>query len=133
MNHLERYWNDFKTSNHYKFQANYKINAMKIMFDLHTLKQRRAYMNMRTDIEEQNRREVEREVRKLREKISDLKVQITSITKGVPISQFDVLGSRERRKSDADASDITPESSDMTIIMTSDKVVASSAFRDSRS
>ena len=106
---------------------------MKIMFDLHTLKQRRAYMNMRTDIEERNRREVEREVRKLREKISDLKVQITSITKGVPISQFDVLGSRERRKSDTDASDITPESSDMTIIMTSEKVVASSAFRDSRS
>ena len=66
---------------------------MKIMFELHTLKQRRAYMHIRTDMEERNRREVEREVRKLREKISDLKVQITSITKGVPISQFDVLGS----------------------------------------
>ena len=62
-----------------------------------------------------------------------MKVQISSITKGVPISQFDVLGSRERRKSDTDVSDISPESSDMTIIMTSDKVVASHAFRDSRS
>ena len=76
-------------------------------------------MNLRTDLEERRRKEVQREVWKLREKISDLKVQITSITKGVPISQFDVLGSRERRKSAEDAvSDITPESSDMTIIMT---------------
>ena len=92
---------------------------MKIMFELHTIKQRRAYMNLRTDLEERRRKEVQREVWKLREKISDLKVQITSITKGVPISQFDVLGSRERRKSAEDAvSDITPESSDMTIIMT---------------
>ena len=89
------------------------------MFELHTIKQRRAYMNLRTDLEERRRKEVQREVWKLREKISDLKVQITSITKGVPISQFDVLGSRERRKSAEDAvSDITPESSDMTIIMT---------------
>ena len=89
------------------------------MFELHTIKQRRAYMNLRTDLEERRRKEVQREVWKLREKISDLKVQITSITKGVPISQFDVLGCRERRKSAEDAvSDITPESSDMTIIMT---------------
>ena len=90
-------------------------------------------MHIRTDMEERSRKEVEREVRKLREKISDLKVQITSITKGVPISQIEVLGRRERRKSDADASDISPESSDMTIIMTSEKAVASHAFRDSRS
>ena len=75
---------------------------MKIMFELHTLKQRRAYMHIRTDMEERNRREVEREVRQLREEISDLKVQITSITKGVPISQFRVLGSCERRRFDAD-------------------------------
>ena len=65
---------------------------MKIMFDLHTLKQRRAYMNMRTDIEERNRREVEREVRKLREKISDLKVQITSITKEENVGQWSSKG-----------------------------------------
>ena len=87
------------------------------MFELHTLKQRRAYMHLRTDVEQRRRKKVQGEVWKLREKISDLKVQITSITKGVPISQFDVLVSSERRKSDADVSDITPESSDITIIM----------------
>ena len=35
-------------------------------------------------------------MRKLREKISDLKVQVTSITKGIPISQWDVLAGRYR-------------------------------------
>ena len=32
-------------------QANFKINAMRIMFELHTLKQRRVYQNMRADQE----------------------------------------------------------------------------------
>ena len=65
-----------------------------------------------------------------------MKVQITSITKGIPISQWDVLASRytpytcvlfhayylqlfltfvrERRKSEADASEDTPDS-DITL------------------
>ena len=47
---------------------------MRIMFDLHTLKQRRAYMNIRAEIEERGRQDVESEVKRLREKISDLKV-----------------------------------------------------------
>ena len=83
------------------------------------------------------------QVRKLRENISDLKVQVSSITKGIPISQWDILAgrwvlsvitshhtkpchlmschvtsyySRERRKSDADISESgsSPESSDLT-------------------
>ena len=45
------------------------------MFDLHTLKQRRAYMNIRAEIEERGRQDVESEVKRLREKISDLKVR----------------------------------------------------------
>ena len=32
-------------------QANYKINAMKIMFDLHTFKQKKVYQNMRAEQE----------------------------------------------------------------------------------
>ena len=75
-------------------QANFKISAMRILYELHTLKQRRAYMNLRAEIEQSGRVKVEKEVRKLREKISDLKVQITSITKGIPISQWDVLAGR---------------------------------------
>ena len=34
------------------------------------------------------------QVRKLRENISDLKVQVSSITKGIPISQWDILAGR---------------------------------------
>ena len=67
---------------------------MRILYELHTLKQRRAYMNLRAEIEQSGRVKVEKEVRKLREKISDFKVQITSITKGIPISQWDVLAGR---------------------------------------
>ena len=32
-------------------QANYKINAMRIMFDLHTYKQKKIYQNMRAEAE----------------------------------------------------------------------------------
>ena len=32
-------------------QANYKINAMRIMFDLHTFKQKKIYQNMRAEQE----------------------------------------------------------------------------------
>ena len=67
---------------------------MRILYELHTLKQRRAYMNLRAEIEQSGRVKVEKEVRKLREKSSDFKVQITSITKGIPISQWDVLAGR---------------------------------------
>ena len=93
-------------------KANYKISAMRVLYELHSLKQRRAFMILRAEIEEGNRVKVENEVgflknhilklkfnnlskvRKLREKISDLKVQVTSITKGIPISHWDVLASR---------------------------------------
>ena len=56
------------------------------------------------------------QVRKLREKISDLKVEVTSITKGIPISQWNLSSvSKERRKSDADISSTTsPDSSELT-------------------
>ena len=127
-------------------QANYKISAMRILYELHSLKQRRAYMIIRAEIEEKHRQRVETEVRewnivmltlncgnlttpatsagqcwsqwqragalahsptltgyfitsnlqvrKLRENISDLKVQVSSITKGIPISQWDILAGR---------------------------------------
>ena len=37
--------------NLYFHQANYKINAMRIMFDLHTFKQKKIYQNMRAEQE----------------------------------------------------------------------------------
>ena len=43
-------------------QANYKINAMRILYELHSLKQRRAYMVIRAEIEEKHRQRVEQEV-----------------------------------------------------------------------
>ena len=43
-------------------QANYKINAMRILYELHSLKQRRAYMVIRAEIEEKHRQRVEMEV-----------------------------------------------------------------------
>ena len=62
-------------------------------------------------------------MRKLREKISDLKVQVTSITKGIPISQWDMLAGRERRKSDPEISSTTsPDSSEETGTTTSSRV-----------
>ena len=45
-------------------KANYKINAMKILYELHTLKQRRAFINLRAEIEEDRRKKVENEVGK---------------------------------------------------------------------
>ena len=43
-------------------KANYKISAMRILYELHSLKQRRAFMNLRAEIEEGNRVKVENEV-----------------------------------------------------------------------
>ena len=43
-------------------QANFKISAMRILYELHTLKQRRAYMNLRAEIEQSGRVKVEKEV-----------------------------------------------------------------------
>ena len=43
-------------------QANYKISAMRILYELHSLKQRRAYMIIRAEIEEKHRQRVETEV-----------------------------------------------------------------------
>ena len=44
-------------------QANFKISAMRILYELHTLKQRRAYMNLRAEIEQSGRVKVEKEVK----------------------------------------------------------------------
>ena len=43
-------------------KANYKISAMRVLYELHSLKQRRAFMNLRAEIEESNRVKVENEV-----------------------------------------------------------------------
>lgn len=46
----------------------------------------------------QTRERVETEVRRLREKISDLKIQISTITKGIPMSKIEL---RDDKKSTA--------------------------------
>ena len=43
-------------------KANYKISAMRVLYELHSLKQRRAFMILRAEIEEGNRVKVENEV-----------------------------------------------------------------------
>lgn len=43
-------------------KANYKISAMRVLYELHSLKQRRAFMSLRAEIEEGNRVKVENEV-----------------------------------------------------------------------
>ena len=53
-------------------KANYKISAMRVLYELHSLKQRRAFMNLRAEIEEGNRVKVESEVSILKVSCLDL-------------------------------------------------------------
>merc|ERR1712098_973082 len=71
-------------------KANYKIQAAKIQYDIYSLSQRLRYTIMRTENEEKRRETVEQEVRALRDRISEQKVQISTITKGVPMSKIEL-------------------------------------------
>merc|ERR1740123_1229521 len=77
-------------------KANWKIQAAKLAYEIYSLTQRLRYTNFRAENEEKRRETVEREVRVLREKISVLKIQISTITKGVPMSKIEV---REDKRS----------------------------------
>merc|ERR1712029_528857 len=71
-------------------KANWKIQAAKLAYEIYSLTQRLRYTTFRSENEEKRREQVEREVRILREKISVLKIQISTITKGVPMSKIEV-------------------------------------------
>ena len=58
-------------------KANYKISAMRVLYELHSLKQRRAFMNLRAEIEEGNRVKVENEVGIMIMKVSYLGLMIS--------------------------------------------------------
>ena len=98
-------------------QANFKIQAAKLAYEIYSLTQRLRYTTFRAENEEkvthcycctqdkndkfnfhlhQRREQVEKETRILREKISVLKIHISTITKGVPISKIEV---REDKRS----------------------------------
>jgi len=82
-------------------KANWKIQAAKLAYEIYSLTQRLRYTSFRAENEEKRREQVEREVRILREKISVLKIQISTITKGVPITKIEV---REDKRSIARSS-----------------------------
>ena len=87
-------------------QANYKIQAAKVQYDIYSLLQRLRVNKMRSEHEEkvkiktkeskksyiphQMRENVEQEVRYLRDTISNHKIHISTITKGVPMSKIEV-------------------------------------------
>lgn len=83
-------------------KANFKIQAAKLQYEIYSLTQRLRYTNFRAENEEKRRETVEREVRVLREKISVLKIHISTITKGVPMSKIEV---REEKRSAARSPD----------------------------
>ena len=58
-------------------KANYKISAMRVLYELHSLKQRRAFMSLRAEIEEGNRVKVENEVGIMIMKVSYLGLMIS--------------------------------------------------------
>ena len=102
----------------FHLKANGKIQAAKLAYEIYSLSQRLRYTTFRSENEEKvmfryfsnfqstrikwnfiffkRREQVEREVRILREKISVLKIQISTITKGVPMSKIEV---REDKRS----------------------------------
>jgi len=77
-------------------KANYKIQAAKVQYDIYALLQRLRVNKMRSEHEEKLRENVEQEVRYLRDKISQQKIQISTITKGVPMTKIEV---REEKRS----------------------------------
>jgi len=77
-------------------KANYKIQAAKVQYDIYSLLQRLRVNKMRSEHEEKMRENVEQEVRYLRDTISNHKIHISTITKGVPMSKIEV---REEKRS----------------------------------
>jgi len=83
-------------------KANWKIQAAKLQYEIYSLSQRLRYTTFRAENEEKRRDTIEREVRYLRDKISLFKIQISTITKGVPMSKIEV---REDKRSNARSPD----------------------------
>ena len=92
-------------------QGNYRIQAVKAQCEIRSLEKQLHLAHMRADLEAeeslrpthsevihtlflQKRCQTVEEVKKLRKEISELKIKISTITKGVPFSQIDVSSKR---------------------------------------
>ena len=89
-------------------QGNYRIQAVKAQCEIRALEKQLLLAHMRADLETeesvssslwsvdilmiQKRCQTMEEVKKLRKEISELKIKISTITKGVPFSRIDVSG-----------------------------------------
>ena len=69
-------------------KTNYKIQAKYLQYEIYPLTQRFKMLSMRAEHEESRRRNVEREVSQLREKISELNIKVVSASKGVSVSKM---------------------------------------------
>merc|ERR1712110_102911 len=79
-------------------KASYKINALKIQYEIFQLSQWLAYKSNRMEHEKKRRVKILKEVRALRKTISNLKVNISTTTKGLP---FTVIEVREEKNEPA--------------------------------
>merc|ERR1712150_182970 len=79
-------------------KASYKINALKIQYEIFQLSQWLAYKSKRMEHEKKRRVKILKEVRALRKTISNLKVNISTTTKGLP---FTVIEVREEKNEPA--------------------------------
>lgn len=71
-------------------KANYKIAAAKLHYEIYALTQRLRLTTIRVEYEEAKRSKRERQVRKLRDEISEKKTLITTVTKGIPFAKIEV-------------------------------------------
>ena len=68
-------------------KTNYKIQAKYLQYEIYPLTQRLKMLSMRVEHEESRRRNVEREVSQLREKISELNIRVVAASKGISVNK----------------------------------------------
>ena len=68
-------------------KTNYKIQAKYLQYEIYPLTQRLKMLSMRFEHEESRRRNVEREVSQLREKISELNIRVVAASKGISVNK----------------------------------------------
>ncbi|XP_040579428.1 uncharacterized protein [Lepeophtheirus salmonis] len=71
-------------------KANYKIAAAKLHYEIYEMSVRLRHTALRAEQEEQIRELCEAEVKRLREEISEKKLAITTVTKGIPSNRIEV-------------------------------------------
>ena len=86
-------------------QENLKIQAIRLNYDIRSLGERLKDLKLRFEFEEQNTKHVDNEVAYLRKRISDLKMVTFNLTKGCPISSFEVRPHKFNNSSSSNMSD----------------------------